>query len=93
MPWCTSSDHYMSLHVSMEPTHVFTGIDPNDNKRPDFTMTSLHGRESQFVADVASTGIHGQSRRHNDDPCNLLEVEFEQKIINYGEISKQKWLY
>ena len=38
---------------------------------------------------TACTGIHGQSRRHDDDPDNPLNVRFEAKMTKYHNIAEE----
>ena len=45
-------------------------------------ITNPYEGGRQSIVDVASTGVHGQSRRHDDGPYDLLEVRFAKKWLS-----------
>ena len=47
------------------------------------------GAGRQIILDIACTGIHGQSRRHDDDPDNPMNVRFEAKMAKYHNIAEE----
>ena len=76
----------LGLQVRIEPTNLF---DSNTNLRPDLLISNPPGAGRQIILDIACTGIHGQSRRHDDDPDNPLNVRFEAKMTKYHNIAEE----
>ncbi len=74
----------LGLQVRIEPTNLF---DSNPNLRADLLISNPPGADRQIILNIACTGIHGQSRRDDDDPNNLLNVRFEAKMTKYHNIA------
>ena len=73
--------------MRIEPTNLF---DANPNLGPDLLISNPPGAAGrQIILDIACTGIHGQSRRHDDDPDNPLNVRFEAKMTKYHNIAEE----
>jgi hypothetical protein len=55
-------------------THLFSKLDPDDNRRPDILIRNPHGGGKQIILDVAITGIDGPTKINDDKPDQPLNA-------------------
>ena len=79
----------LGLYLPLESIRLFDNDTSDDNRRPNLLIFYLFGGGGQINSVIAVTGVHGQSRRNDDDPDNPLEVRFEAKMTNYHDIAER----
>ena len=47
----------VGLSVALEPMHMFSDLEPDDNRRPDILIRNPYGGGRQIIIDVAVTGF------------------------------------
>ena len=56
----------LGLSIALEPMHLFSDFEPDDNRRPDILIRNPYGGGKQIIIDVAVTGIDGTTRTNDD---------------------------
>ena len=77
----------IGLSVDLEPMHLFSDFEPDDNRRPDILIRNPYGGGRQIIIDVAVTGIDGSTRTNNNKPDQVVIARRKQKIQKYGPIA------
>ena len=77
----------LGLSVALEPMHMFSDLESDDNRRPDILIRNPYGGGRQILIDVAVTGFDGSARTHNNKPEQVLIKRRKQKIQKYGTIA------
>ena len=80
----------LGLSVALEPMHMFSDLESDDNRRPDILIRNPYGGGRQILIDVTVTGFDGSARTHNNKPEQVLIKRRKQKIQKYGTIANAK---
>ena len=56
----------LGLSVALEPMHLFSDFEPDDNRRPDILIRNPYGGGKQIIIDVALIGIDGTTRTNDE---------------------------
>ena len=79
----------IGLSVALEPMHLFSDFEPDDNRRPDILIRNPYGGGRQIIIDVAVTGIDGTARvTNNNKPNQPIIARRKQKTRKYGPTAK-----
>ena len=70
----------LGLPVALEPMHLFSDFEPDDNRRPNILIRNPYGGGKQIIIDVAVTGIDGTTRTYDDKPSQPIIARRKQKI-------------
>ena len=82
----------LGLSVALEPMHLFSDFEPDDNRRPDILIRNPYGGGKQIIIAVAVTGIDGTTRKNDDKPEQPLVIRRKQKKGKYGPTAKRNGL-
>ena len=58
----------LGLSVALEPLHVFSQIEADDERRPDMLIRNPLGGGPQTVVEVAVSGFNNRNRTNNNKP-------------------------
>ena len=67
--------------------HMFSDLEPDDNRRPDILIRNPYGGGRQIIIDVAVTGFNGSTRTNNNKPDQRIISSEKQKISKYGTVA------
>ena len=77
----------LGLSVALEPMHMFSDLESDDNRRPDILIRNPYGGGSQIIVDAAVVGFNGSTRTHNNKPQQVVISREKQKISKYGTVA------
>ena len=77
----------LGLSVALEPMHMFSDLEADDNRRPDMLIRNPYGGGSQIIVDAAVVGFNGSTRTHNNKPQQVVISREKQKISKYGTVA------
>ena len=83
----------LGLSVALEPMHMFSDLEPDDNRRPDILIRNPYGGGRQIIVDVAVTGFDGSTRTNNNKPDQPIISREKQKISKYGTVAEANQLH
>jgi len=83
----------IGLSVALEPMHLFSDFEPDDNRRPDILIRNPYGGGRQIIIDVAVTGIDGTARTNNNKPNQPIIARRKQKTRKYEPTAEANHLY
>ena len=58
----------LGLSVALEPMHMFSDLESDDNHRPDILIRNPYGGGSQIIVDAAVVGFNGSTIYSNSNP-------------------------
>ena len=79
----------LGLSVAPEPLHMFSGLEADDNRRPDILVRNPPGGGPQTVVEVAVSNFDSSTRTNNNKPEQVLIATEKQKIRKYGKAAKE----
>jgi len=77
----------LGLSVALEPMHMFSDLEADDNRRPDILIRNPYGGGNQIIVDAAVVGFNGSTRTHNNKPQQVVIHREKQKISKYGTVA------
>ena len=87
----------LGLSVALEPLHVFSNVELNNERRPDERRPDLLIRNSpdggpQTVIEVALSNFNSSSRRDNNKPEQVLDAIEYYKKRKYAKTAEENYL-
>ena len=79
----------LGLSVALEPLHMFSHLEADDNRRPDILVRNPHVGGSQAAVKVAISSFDSSTRTNNNKPEQVLIATKKQKIRKYGKAAKE----
>ena len=83
----------LGLSVALEPLHVFSHIEADDQRRPDIIVRNPPGGGPQEVVEVAVAGFNNRNRTDNNKPEQVPIRTEKYKIRKYGKVCVENHLY
>jgi len=83
----------IGLSVALEPMHMFSDLEPDDNRRPDILIRNPYGGGRQIIIDAAVTGFDGSTRTNDNKPDQPIIAREKQKIRKYGTVAEANQLH
>ena len=83
----------LGLSVALEPLHVFSHIEADDQRRPDIIVRNPPGGGPQEVVEVAVAGFNNRNRTDNNKPEQVPIRTEKYKIRKYGKVCDENHLY
>jgi hypothetical protein len=83
----------LGLSVALEPLHVFSHIEADDQRRPDIIVRNPPGGGLQEVVEVAVAGFNNRNRTDNNKPEQVPIRTEKYKIRKYGKVCDENHLY
>ena len=83
----------VGLSVALEPLHVFSQIEADDERRPDMLIRNPLGGGPQAVVEVAVSGFNNRNRTNNNKPEQVPIATEKYKIRKYGKVCVENHLY
>ena len=69
----------LGFSVVLEPMHMFSDLEADDNRRPDILIRNPYGGGRQIIIDAAVTGFDGSTRTNNNKPEQAVIARRKQK--------------
>jgi len=82
----------LGLSVALEPLHVFSQIEADDERRPDMLIRNPLGGGPQTVVEVAVSGFNNRNRTNNNKPEQVPIATEKYKIRKYGKAAEENYL-
>ena len=82
----------LGLSVALEPLHMFSHLEADDNRKPDILVRNPHGGGSQAAVEVAISSVDSSTRTNNNKPEQVLIATEKQKIRKHGKAAKENHL-
>ena len=82
----------LGLSVALEPMHMFSDLQSDDNRRPDILIRNPYGGGRQIIIDAAVVGFNGSTRTNNNKPEQVVIAREKQKIRKYGTVAEENQL-
>jgi len=82
----------LGLSVALEPLHVFSHIEADDQRRPDMLIRNPLGGGPQTVVEVAVSGFNNCNRTNNNRPEQVPIATEKYKIRKYGKAAEENHL-
>ena len=82
----------LGLSVALEPLHVFSQIEADDERRPDIIVRNPPGGGPQEVVEVAVSSFNNLNRTNNNKPEQVPIATEKQKTRKYGKAAEENHL-